>query len=176
MIERIDPEEAYARYLFRELSSEEMRTLADAWLNQGMFTESLNQLCWLKEPDLFDAERLFKKSLQELEIKPPSRLEAAHLLIRITLQRIVQSQIAPEKGAEFLYFIVHSQVSEDHPDEKYLGDSLGLEYLFCWLRELWDCRDGSIILHYTDLPRSEAEVKFKQHLFEASQTWLREHV
>jgi hypothetical protein len=67
-------------------------------------------------------------------------------------------------------------VSEDHPDEKYLGDSLGLEYLFCWLRELWDCRDGSIILHYTDLPRSEAEVKFKQHLFEASQTWLREHV
>ncbi len=43
--------------------------------------------------------------------------------------------------------------------KKYLGDSLGLEHIFCWLREIWDYRDGSRIVYYTDLARAKAEKK-----------------
>jgi len=67
---------------------------------------------------------------------------------------------------------VHLNIFGERPDKKYAGDSLGLEHIFCWLREIWDCRDGSIILYYSDLPRIEAEEKFKEHLIDESQKWL----
>ena len=53
------------------------------------------------------------------------------------------------------------------------GDNLGLQYVFCWLREIWDCRDGSMILYHTNLPRDQAEAKFFEHLRESAADWLR---
>ncbi len=49
---------------------------------------------------------------------------------------------------------------------------MGFEKIFCWLREIWDCRDGSRLLYYTDLPRSEANIKFQEHLIEEVAVWL----
>ena len=75
--------------------------------------------------------------------------------------------------AEFLYWNVHHELVDDFPDKDYLGDNLGLQFVFCWLREIWDCRDGSMILYHTDLSREQAEVKFFEHLRESASDWLR---
>ena len=41
---------------------------------------------------------------------------------------------------------------------------LGLERMYTWYRELQDAEDGSMLLHYTDLPREVAAKKFAEHL------------
>lgn len=85
---------------------------------------------------------------------------------------MVSGEIDLMVGANFLYWDVHHEITDELPDGKYLGGNLGFEHIFCWLREVWDCRDGSRILYYTDLPRDEAEVKFLIHLKEEAEAWL----
>ena len=68
---------------------------------------------------------------------------------------------------------MHHELTDEFPDAEYLGDNLGLQNVFCWLREIWDCRDGSMILYHADLPRDQAEDKFFEHLRESATDWLR---
>jgi hypothetical protein len=112
--------------------------------------------------------------MQELGVRTVTRAEAGWLLTQHTLKGMAIGETDAVAGAEFLYWDVHNELSSELPDQKYVGDSLGLEYVFCWLRELWDCRDGSILLYHTDLPRQEAEVRFTEHLVEAARDWIRE--
>ena len=63
-------------------------------------------------------------------------------------------------------------VEDELPDGEHLGTNLGFEHIFCWLREIWDCRDGSMILYHTDLPREEAERKFLEDLKHEAENWL----
>ncbi len=168
----MEPVEAYSRFVLRKLRSDEIASLANSWLSNGTFTETLNQLWCEKEPVMSSVGPLFEKAMIELGVERPDRLEAARTIIRATLKRIIQSKIPPDEGAAFLYWDVYLEISAEWPNEKYAGDCLGLENIFCWLREIWDCRDGSLILYYSDLPRSEAEEKFKQHLIDESRKWL----
>lgn len=115
---------------------------------------------------------LFEKAIQELGIEIPSRVEAAKFAAKDTIQKMVSGEIDLMTGANFLYWDIHHEISEDLPDGEYLGSNLGLEYIFCWLREVWDCRDGSMILYHTDLPRDQAEVKFLDHIKEEAEKWL----
>jgi hypothetical protein len=38
--------------------------------------------------------------------------------------------------------------------------------MYTWYRELQDAKDGSMLLYYTELPRSQAEERFSEHLKE----------
>jgi hypothetical protein len=63
-----------------------------------------------------------------------------------------------------LLFFINSTL----PDGKYLGSNLNIEQIFCWLIEVWDCRDGSRVICHKDLPRDETEQKLLDYLLEAS--------
>lgn len=170
----MEPIEAYSNYVLGYLHSDEIVALANSWLNKGIFTESLNTLCWEKEIVMSTVGPLFEKAMVELQIHRPARIEAAQNIIRKTLTQIVKFEIKPDVGASFVYD-VHLMVSDELPDKNYAGDSLGLEHIFCWIREIWDCRDGSMILYYSDLPRKDAEEKFKEHLIDESDKWLKKY-
>lgn len=169
-------EEANARYCLGKLGSDAIVALANKWLAEGTYTNSLGELCAIREPQMSVVGPLFETAMRELGVGSTTRAEAALQLTQCTLRRISTGELEPVKGAEFLYWQVHHEISSDSPDRQYVGDTLGLEEVFCWLREIWDCRDGSMILYHTDLPRDLAEQKFIEHLIEAAQAWeQREH-
>ena len=115
---------------------------------------------------------MLESAIKELGLSIPSKIEAAKIAARDTMERMVSGELDLMVGANFLYWDIHHEVTDELPDGKYLGSNLGLEQIFCWLREVWDCRDGSRIICYTDLPRDQAEVKFLDHLREESEKWL----
>lgn len=166
------PIEAFSLYKLGKLSSDRIVSQSNIWIENEKYTESLGELCLTVNPIMSDVGPLFKKAMQELQIKEPTRFEAANILIRVTLERIVNNEIEADEGASFLYWDVHHELLDEFPDKEYVGDSLGLEHIFCWLREIWDCRDGSMLLYHTDLPRPEAEKKFKEHLVEEAKKIL----
>lgn len=163
--------EAYARFMFGKLSSDEIVAVANTWINDGVYSDSLGELCTIASPKMSDVGPLFESAMQELKVTRPSRLESAFILTNETVHRIAQGELDPVEGSEFLYWQVHHEISSEFPDKQYVGDNLGLEQVFCWLREIWDCRDGSMILNHTDLPRDQTEKKFIEHLVEAAKEW-----
>ena len=163
--------ETYARFMLGKLSSDEIVSVANAWINEGVYSGSLGELCTIASPEMSDVGPLFESAMQELGISRPSKLESALILTNETVHRIAQGELDPVTGAEFLYWQVHHELSSEFPDQQYVGDCLGLEQVFCWLREIWDCRDGSMILYHTDVPRDQAEKKFIEHLIEAAKEW-----
>ena len=167
--------EAYALYTLNNLNSNKIVELANTWLLNGLFTDSLNDLFWEKEPEIHVVGPMFEKLMEELSIPSLTRIEAANIIIKITLTRIVNKEVEPEIGASFIYYEVWDEIQDEYPVVKYVGDSLGLEHIFCWLREIWDCHDGSMILYYSDLPRVQAGIKFKEHLIKEACNWLKKH-
>ena len=165
------PDEAQARFRLGMFTSDALVALADSWLEQGMFTESLGHLFSIKNAEMADVGPLFESALKELGEPDFTRQEAANVLAKITLHQIATGEVNAVEGAEFLYWKVHQAITDELPVHKYLGDNLGLEEVFCWLREIWDCRDGSMILYHMDLPRDQAEAKFIEHLIEAARNW-----
>lgn len=153
------------------LTSDALVALANSWLEQGVYTESLGTLFAINNAEMADVGPLFESALKELGEPDLTRLEAASVLARITLHRIATGEVNAVEGAEFLYWQVHHAITDELPDRKHLGDNLGLEEVFCWLREIWDCRDGSMILYHTDLPRDQAEAKFVEHLIDSARNW-----
>ncbi|YCM43885.1 hypothetical protein V2O64_21485 [Verrucomicrobiaceae bacterium 227] len=169
----MNPDEAHARFVLGKLNSDAIVDLANAWIDGGTYSDSLGELCTISGPIMSEVGPLFVSTMKELGRSTPSRREAAEVVIESSLRRISDGCAEPLKEAEFLYWNVHHELVDDFPDKDYLGDNLGLQYVFCWLREIWDCRDGSMILYHTDLPREQAEVKFFEQLRESASDWLR---
>jgi AAA+ ATPase superfamily predicted ATPase len=169
----MDPIEAYSLFQLGKLSSDKIVSLANLWLENNIFADSLVHLFGISRPIMSDVAPLFEKAMKELNVHKPTSLEAAKILIKITLRKIVENKLDPVEGASFLYGEIYHTLTNEIPNKNYVGDNLGLEHIFCWLREIWDCRDGSRLLYYSDLPRSEAEVKFIEHLVEEAERWLK---
>lgn len=166
------PQVAISHYKLGKLSSKSIVSLANAWLEDGIYTDSLNYIVMESNPLMVDVGPLFESAIKELGLEIPTKVEAAQFAAKDTIQKMVSGEIDLMEGANFLYWEVHHEVTDELPDGKYLGSNLGLEHIFCWLREIWDCRDGSMILYHTDLPRDKAEVKFMEHLKEEAVKWL----
>ena len=163
---------AISSYKLGLLSSDNIVQIADTWLSQGIYTDSINFLAMETTPTIAYVGPLFEKAMTELGIDIPSKLDAATTLTRDTIEKMLSCEIDLMEGANFIYWNIHHEITDEFPDGKYLGSNLGLEQIFCWLREIWDCRDGSRILYYSDLPRDKAEMKFLAHLKEESEAWL----
>ncbi|WP_446008138.1 hypothetical protein [Candidatus Electrothrix sp.] len=166
------PLEAISLYKLKKITAYRIKQLANEWLDEGFYNEELGELFFIKSPDMYEVGPLFVSAVKKMGIQEPTKLEAANYLLNLTLKRIVNNELSPQKGAEFLYSNIHHEIEDEIPDNEYVGDNLGLEHIFCWLRELWDCQDGSMILYHTDLPREEAEKKFVEHIIEESRKIL----
>lgn len=168
----LSPAIAIAYYQLKLLSSIDLVTLADTWLNQGIYTDSINYLQMDKDPIMSEASELFIKAMEEMKVDIPTRIAAAWIVTEDILERVVSGSIDLMEGVSFIYWDVHHEIDTELPDGKYLGSNLKLEQVFCWLREVWDCRDGSRLICHEDLPRDEAEQKFLGYLMDESKSWL----
>jgi len=166
------PEVALSLYILDNLPSESIVNLANEWLTEGIFTESLSEIIFEKSPSMSTIGPLFESALKEIGIDTPTKIEAAKVVLKDTIQKMVSGETDLMEGANFIYWNIHHKITDELPDGEYLGTNLRLEYIFCWLREIWDCRDGSMILYYSDLPRDQAEKKFLAHLKEEAEKWL----
>ena len=166
------PETAIAHYKLGKLSSEDIVKLADSWLAQGLFTNSINLIAMEQTPVMSDVGPMFEKAIAELGLPIPTKVEAARIAAKDIIEKMVSGKIDLIKGANCLYWDIHHEITDELPDGMYLGSNLGFEHLFCWLREVWDCRDGSRNLYYADLSTEQAEQKYLEHLREESKKWL----
>jgi hypothetical protein len=169
------PRIAALHYALGKLSSPAIVDLCHAWLEQGIYTDALNEISCAVDPVLGEIGPLFEDAVGDLGVSMLSRVEAGRELVAVTVYRMVSGEAPLLEGANFLYNDIYLELYEELPDGEYVGSSFGLQHVFSWLREIWDCRDGSMILAYNDRPREEAEAKFLEHLFEESQNWLRLH-
>jgi hypothetical protein len=164
--------EAHARYKLSLLTTDALVAQARGWIESGAyFSNALVDIYTQPNPCMADIGPMLETAMQELGVEEGTRIETARKLVSITLNHIASGEADPVEGATLLYYL-HIDLQPDLPEEDYVGDSLGLEHVFCWLREVWDCRDGGMILYHTDLPREEAEQKFIQHIVEEAQKLL----
>ncbi|WP_076012062.1 hypothetical protein [Alteromonas abrolhosensis] len=154
------------------LSSTDLVTLSDTWLNQGIYTDSINFLQIDNDPIMSEASELFLKAMEEMNVNIPTRVAAAWLVTEDIMERISSKSIDLMESVNFIYWDVHHEIDTELPDSKYFGSNLKLEQVFCWLREVWDCRDSSRLIYHEDLPRDEAEQKFLSYLMDECQKWL----
>jgi len=166
------PKLALAHYVIGNFSTDKIIEQAHSWLIEGIYSDSLNYLVMESNPSMELIGPMFETALFELGYLMPTKVDAAWYVTADIIQKMANGSIDLLEGANFLYYEIHQNIKVDLPDGEYLGSNLGLEYIFCWLREVWDCRDGSMILYHTDLPRAKAEIKFLENIKEEAEKWL----
>jgi len=121
----------------------------------------------------FEVEQYFRKSLDELNIKLPSKLQSAQILIYYYLRKMLNDQTN--------YFEIMTCIDNeiygtaDWVEElkiikrEYLGSELGLESMYTWYRELQDFKDGDKLFYYNNLSKEDQKSAFEKHLFEEAE-------
>lgn len=89
----LSPAIAIAYYQLRLLSSADLVTLADTWLNQGIYTDSINYLQMEKNPIMSEASELFLKAMEEMKVDIPTRVASAWIVTEDIMERIVSGSI-----------------------------------------------------------------------------------
>lgn len=188
----VEPLEAYSLYVFGDLSCKNILDLTSYWLKNEIRSDSLYKLCYVDPTKYEQINYLFEATMQDLSIDRPTVIEAGLVIIQKTLQRIVKHEIDAEKGISYIYHQIYFRMEESITNESNTwscfspennemcrafsesksGIYFNLTQIFGWLRELWDCWDGSHLNFYADLPRDQAEVMIHGHLIEESRKWL----
>jgi hypothetical protein len=111
----------------------------------------------------------------------PSRAAAARRLIDVTLRAVLTGRADPVEAAAFVHGTLLPELetpagrlfaSPMRALPNSVGSSCGLEMVFCWLREVWDCRAGIPSLVHGDLPPAESERRLVAYLRESIAKWL----
>ncbi len=166
------PIEAYSSFVLNELNGEQIIHLAEQWLKEGHGEQSICVLAGEKDSTMSNILPMFLNVMKELDLKEPSSLEAAKILLKRDLQKIVNKEADAVETANHIYSM-HVNISGEYPDNKYVGDSLGIENICTWLREIGDANSCSMLLYYTNLPKEQAVEKFKEHLIEEAEILLK---
>ena len=114
----MSPKEAYALYILNDLYGEQIVKLANQWILTGLFTDSLNDLCWEKEPEMYIVGSIFENLVKELNNSPLTRIEATNLIIQKILNQIVNKEIKPEVGGSYVYNYIWSEVEDEYSVQK----------------------------------------------------------
>lgn len=84
-------------------------------LENGIEVEDISSLAMLTKPyNEFEADQYFQNVLKELKIKKPGDEEALWNYAFITAKEVIDRELAPEKGIEFLYGV---NIELDYPNQ-----------------------------------------------------------
>ena len=168
-----------ANYILGNEKVVDLPEIAILGLKEGLESNSLMILASLTNKDnTFEIEDYYKRSLKELRIQEPSKLEAAILLLEYHLIRMIRT---PSKCYEIMKIIdnkiykAHDWPQTSEESKKYRGSELGIQRLYTWYREIQDWEGNGFLLYYTNLSRKEQRVKFEVHLVEEAKKWLEKH-
>ncbi len=115
----------------------------------------------------------FLDALSKHKIEIPPEEKALFIVIKHICLKIVRNEINAFEGMSRIDFLYkNSELFDNAKQDKFLGQSLGLEYMYTWFREMQDWRCESLALYYSDLSRNEQWEKFEQHLIEEIERFL----
>ena len=166
--------ESISNFILENLTTKDLPKIAMIALNENIESESIYILAGMNEKDnSFEIKQYFEKSLSELNIKLPSKIEASKILTRYYLKQIVEN---PEKAYELMIKLdndVYKQIDWKENNKKFVGEELNVEKLYTWYREIQDWNDNSMILYYNTLSRENQRKKFEEHLVEEAEITLK---
>ncbi len=166
--------QSISNFILENLSTKDLPKVGIIALNEHIESESIYILSGMNENDnSFEILQYFDKALEELKINLPEKLEAAKILTKYYLRKIIQN---PDKAYEFMYKLdneVYKQIDWKENGQKYLGEELNIEHLFTWYREIQDWNDNRMLLYYKELPRDEQRIKFEENLVEEAKKTLK---
>jgi hypothetical protein len=153
----MDLQEAVARRVLRSLTSDELPAIAVEAVMSGRESPSLAALAGATRADSpADLWDLFSRSLTELAIAPPTRLEAAEYLKLLYARRVVTGALAPYDGAAGIVALMQ-EVERELPERgRYVGESFGVARLVGLYYSWGDVPSGD------DASRRRIELALKQ--------------
>jgi len=168
------PKLASAYYLFGAISSSDLTKLASDWISQGIYTDSILNLSLEPSYGYSSADSIFEQVLSDLEIQDLTKKEAAWMLSKDTIDKMVKGDLNLTEGVNFLHNRIYDEIRDEDLNEKYIGSFLGLENIFSLMHEVWDRNEELSILYYGK-PKNEIEQKFIDDLRRECQKWLEKY-
>ncbi len=170
----ISPAQAAALWRAGLLLPEEIGILASKWLEQGEDKDSPEIAAIALDPpnSLSAVGPAFEAALAEMSVDLPNLDQPVLVALELYLRAIIESSVPPMAGMAAIDELYRDRdgTTRCHPNrasddsQTYLGDELGLEYLYTWYRELQDAEDGSTLFYYNELPREQQIAKFEEEL------------
>ena len=184
-LHKITPVQAAALLEARRLTVQDIHELANHWIDTGLDENSSELIALaLNTPEtLLDAEHAFQIALREMAVYAPVGDLLVLTVLEVYLDAIVSGRMGSMAGMAALDEFCHAnyntsqKVPKDpivsHPEtskatgQKYLGQELGLEYMYTWYRELQDAEDcDNSTWYFNELPLHEQLDKFDEQLIE----------
>jgi len=163
--------EKIAGYVLGNISSTQFPEIALSALEENIESESTIILAGMTERDnTFELEQNFSKMLSELKIELPVKLLSAKILCRYYLNEIICNRSEAYKFMRKIDNNIYMKINWESElglkKMDYVGQELGLEFMYTWYRELQDFYDGSMLLYHNDLSKAMQLEKFEQHLID----------
>jgi hypothetical protein len=129
----------HAAYRLGFAKSSEFPRAADQALSAGLYSISLDQLASTKDPVLSDVGPLLERTLEELGVPLPSEREAAMLIARFFIQKILTDE-AVEKCLNGLWRL-YINVQPIFPKDRCYGEALDISALMGDFHQYEDFED-----------------------------------
>ena len=128
---------AAARYALGELATAEIVRIADALLEEEVYSQAIGELATTPRLVMADAGPLFEDALRELKVEVPSREEAVWALLRHHIGRIAYQDVPPREGLQAVLDVYNLAHAQSQP-QTYVGESHGIERL---IGAYWEYND-----------------------------------
>jgi hypothetical protein len=163
---------AAARYALGELATAEIVRIADALLEEGVYSQAIGELATTPRLDMADAGPLFEDVLRELEVEVPSREKAIWGLLRHHIGRIACQDVAPREGLQAVLH-VYNLTDRQPQAETYVVESHGIERL---IGAYWEYSDLVVRPAGESLePHPEELAALDDIVVRAANEWVDEH-
>ncbi|WP_413533779.1 hypothetical protein [Empedobacter brevis] len=168
--------ESVSNYVLENLAVKDLPKISIIALSENIKSESIYILAGMSENDnSFEILQYFNNSLDELNIKLPSKIESAKILTKYYLTEIVTN---PNEAFEIMIILdneVYKQIDWENCNSKYIGEELKIEYLYTWYREIQDWKDNGILLYHNELNKKNQFLKLKENLVLEAEKALKNH-
>jgi len=155
-----------ARIAFDKVDADEIQSIVDALLMDGVYSDEFIVIMDAKPPTRADVLPPFKAYLEAEGISVPTKDQAVWQLIAHHVLRITSEAVAPLAGLQDLISEVYHDYDFYTSTRKYIGDSHGIEHL---IGLYWEHSDMLETLR--GVSRKDAK-EFDELIVQRSREWM----
>jgi len=164
---------AAAKLALRYATAADLKAAAGAAVDSGIVTPDIAALATLRDDTLAEAEPLFRKVLDDLQLTPPSTSTAVWILLRVQIRAIAEGSVAVEEGLQGVMGIFYS--GDLHAQSReYVGDSHDIQRLVGLYWEIRDLETHATEVDFTQRYGAALQERRTEAIGRAN-TWLADH-
>ena len=164
---------AAAKLALRFATAADLKAAAGAAVDSGIVTPDIAALATLRDDTLAEAEPLFRKVLDDLQLTPPSTSTAVWILLRVQIRAIAEGSVAVEEGLQGVMGIFYS--GDLHAQSReYVGDSHDIQRLVGLYWEIRDLEAHATEVDFTQRYGAALQERRTEAIGRAN-TWLADH-